>query len=480
MPRSCSTSNCSAFSRGKGTNTTDLLDVTVDSLNTAGDGVAHTGGLQLTIPFTIPGERVRIAVGPRRQNTAAARLVDVLAPSPHRQVPRCPHFGVDAEPGVGPCGGCTWQHISYPEQLRLKTALVERLVRGAVPRAPRVQPTLPSTSPEEPWAYRHKVHFVFGNSPGAGRRSPRLVMGHYVRGSRRVIPVHECPVHDPRGNGLAFAFADAFARAGVGAADTQERGVLRSVAIRVGHNTTEMMATLVVTGDADRTLRNATRRALGTAIEKPTSLHVNEHPKDDGFIFGRQTRRISGPARMREVVNGVSFVVSPTSFFQTNTYAAEILATLVLNAIPPGPGVLDLYAGAGLFALPLAQRGHVITAVEENRQAVADGEASLRVNRIGPERCRFIAKPVEAALRSVRSAEVVVLDPPREGCARIVLDEVFGRLQPALAVYVSCNPEALARDLAVIARQRYAIQSIQPVDMFPHTAHVEAVVVLTR
>ena len=455
-------------------------DVTIDSLNAAGDGVARTGGLQLTIPFTIPGERVRVAIGSRRQDRATARLLEVLMPSPHRQAPRCPHFGIDAEPGVGPCGGCTWQHIAYPEQLRLKTTLVERLVHQAVPRAPRVQPMVPSTSLTDPWAYRHKVHFVFGNVSSAGRRPSHLVMGHYVRGSRRVIPIHECPVHDPRGNTLAFTFRDAFARAGVTAADAQDRGVLRSVAIRVGHNTAELMATLVVASDADRRLRDATRRALEATIEKPTSLHVNEHQKDDGFIFGRHTRRISGPARMREVMHGVSFVVSPTSFFQTNIGAAEILATLVLDAIPGGARVLDLYAGAGLFALALAQRGHVVTAVEENRQAVGDGEASLRLNRISPERCRFIAKPVEAALRDVRSAEVVVLDPPREGCRAEVIEAVFGRLQPGLAVYVSCNPEALARDVAAIARHGYTIQSIQPVDMFPHTAHVEAVVVLTR
>ncbi len=141
---------------------------------------------------------------------------------------------------------------------------------------------------------------------------------------------------------------------------------------------------------------------------------------------------------------------------------------------------MDLYAGAGLFALPLAQRGHTVTAVEENREAVADGEASLRLNRISPERCRFVAKPVEAALRGMTSADVVVLDPPREGCTPAVLEHVFGRMQPDVAVYVSCNPEALARDLSSIARHRYAIQSIQPVDMFPHTAHVEAVAVLTR
>jgi 23S rRNA (uracil1939-C5)-methyltransferase len=240
------------------------------------------------------------------------------------------------------------------------------------------------------------------------------------------------------------------------------------------------MATLVVASDADRRLRTATRRAVDDAAEKPTSLHVNVHPKDDGFIFGRQTRRIVGPARLREIVNGISFVVSPTAFFQTNVRAAEILVGLVLDAVPAGARVVDLYAGAGLFALPLARRGHMVTAIEENAEAVADGEASLRLNRIPPERCRFVAKPVEAALRAIRTADVIVLDPPRAGCMPVVLEHVFRRLAPSRAIYVSCNPEALARDLQSIARCGYRIQSVQPVDMFPHTAHVEAVVVLIR
>ena len=381
----------------------------------------------------------------------------------------CPHF----EDG---CGGCTWQHIAYPEQLRLKTARVDELVRAVAPRAPRVLPALPSTPRDTPWGYRHKVHFVFGTERG------RLVMGHYIRGSRRVLPVRECPVHDPRGNQLAFAFGDALARLTGDSRRGPSRSALtvRSIAIRVGANTTEMAATLVVTTDGDRTVRTATRRAVASAIEPPTSLHVNIHPKDDGFIFGQETRHISGPARMRESVGGVSFVVSPTAFFQTNVHAAEILVGLVLDAIPEGARVLDLYAGAGLFSLPLARRGHTVTAVEENRTAVGDGEASQRLNRIPPERCRFIARPVEAALRSLRAADAVVLDPPRDGCTPEVIEELFGRLRPARAVYVSCNPEALARDLAAILPHGYAIVSLQPVDMFPHTAHIETVVVLQR
>jgi 23S rRNA (uracil1939-C5)-methyltransferase len=157
----------------------------------------------------------------------------------------------------------------------------------------------------------------------------------------------------------------------------------------------------------------------------------------------------------------------------------------VLAAVPARAFVLDLYAGAGLFALPLAVRGHTVVAIEENRNAVADGEASRRLSRVPESRCRFIAKPVETALAASRRLlphgfDVVILDPPREGCGRSVVDRLFGGSGPARVVYVSCDPESLSRDLSWMTACGYAIDSIQPVDMFPHTPHIETVVLLTR
>jgi 23S rRNA (uracil1939-C5)-methyltransferase len=478
------------------------VDVEIEQLNAAGDGVAYDGRRHLIVPFTIPGERVRVTPGPPRGDTTVAWLDAVLRPSPHRIAPYCPHFGPlalrvrreaaeargaeagpTAEPDAGPCGGCTWQHIAYPEQLRLKTELVTRLVRDAVPDAPEAQPMLAGAPADYPWGYRHKVHFVFGTSGRAGRRDSTLVMGHYVRGSRRILPVRECPVHDERGNDLAFKFRTAFARANVAAAPQEgRRPALKSLAIRVGLGTTEIMATLVLTREADKTLRAATRRVLD-APGAPSSFHVNLHPDDDGFVFGEETRRVSGPERMRENVGGASFLISPTAFFQTNIHAAETLVRLVVEAVPSQVRVLDLYAGAGLFAIPLARAGHEVVAVEENRNAVADGEASARLNRLPARQCQFIARRVEQALGMPAARppfDVVVLDPPRDGCSPEVIDRVFGDVAPNTAIYISCNPEALARDLAQIVRHRYHIRSMQPVDMFPHTAHVETIVVLAR
>jgi len=444
------------------------LTVDIEALAPNGDGVATSNGRRIAVPFTIPGERVRIRVVERGRGPAVVSLVEILRASPHRITPRCRHFGVDAKPGVGPCGGCTWQHIAYPEQLRFKTELVDRLVRANMPEAPGALPTL-ATALDEPWGYRHKVHFVFGN------RGSTLTIGHYVRGSRRVIPVVECPVHDERGNDFAFRARDTFAAAGIRAA-AGGRGTLRSLALRVGRRTGELMATLVVSHDRDRQVRTATRQLLEQM--RPTSLHVNLHDRDDAFIFGPTTRHLSGSTRMREGVAGASLLMSPTAFFQTNVEAAELLVRLVLAAMSSAARVLDLYAGSGLFAIPLAAAGHEVLAVEENRIAVADGEAALKLNGAARRRCRFLARRVEAALPSLRNAEAVVLDPPREGCSAPVLREVFGRLKPRWATYVSCNPEALARELPRICGYGYRVVSLQPVDMFPHTAHIETVAVL--
>ena len=454
-----------------------FVDVDIEELTAAGDGLASSGDLRIGVPFTIPGERVRVRLDAGRSGRVFARLVEVLRPSPHRVTARCIHFGPAAAPELGPCGGCAWQHIAYPEQLRLKTALVERLVRAAQPDAPRALPTLAATPLDAPWGHRNNVHFVFENSGGGRRRETALIMGHYARGSRRVIPVRECPVHDARGNAFAFRARDAFAGAGLHAAGAGQ-GVLRSLAVRVGCHTDEMMATLVVSDDGDRRLRGVTRRLLDQ--DPPTSTHLNEHPGDDALIFGPRTRRLMGSERMREQVAGVSFLMSPAAFFQTNVRAADVLVRLVRDALPSPCRVIDLYAGSGLFAIPLALAGHDVIAVEENRLAVADGEAALRLNPGARGRCRFVARRVETSLASLRRPDAVVLDPPREGCSAPVLQGVFRRLRPARAVYVSCNPEALASDVAAICADGYGVRSLQPVDMFPHTAHIETVALLDR
>ena len=205
-------------------------------------------------------------------------------------------------------------------------------------------------------------------------------------------------------------------------------------------------------------------------------------------MVGSETIRIDGHSHVRQDgIVDTAFLVSPTAFFQTNVGAARAVVRFVVDSVLADAAdtslrVLDLYSGSGLFALPLVKGGALVTAVEENRQAMRDAEANIRLNRIPGGLLRLITSSVEEALPRVTRDEwhAVVLDPPRQGCPPDVLDAVFNHIAPSRAVYVSCNPEALAAELPVILSAGYRVTRIQPIDMFPHTDHIETVVVLAR
>ncbi len=386
--------------------------------------------------------------------------------------PRCRH--------AGRCGGCQWQHVAYADQLAHKRDEVERLLRQRVRDLPAVEPVVPMPVGDDgmPWHFRHKAAFVFGRAGRAGRG---LVMGHYAAGSREIVPVEECPVHGARANRIAFRLRDELVKARITAAGADLAGVLRHVIVRTSADERDAVAMLVVTRNAGELKKPV--RALLASDDRPDGIFLNIHDTPSPYMVGRETLRLDGHAHVREKSLGPTFLVSPTAFFQTNPAAAAALVDLVLEAIDPRAGhVLDLYSGSGLFTLPLAARGHRVTAVEENPRAVADAERNLDVNRLDPRLVRLIHARSEHAIRDLerQAVDAVVLDPPRQGCAPAVIDAVFTRLAPPRVVYVSCNPAALAEELPAIVAAGYRVTSVRPVDMFPHTPHVEAVAVLDR
>lgn len=443
----------------------EVADLRIDTITRDGDGEGRLGRVRVAVPFSIPGEVVQVLLERSRDpHAATGRVLAVRTPSPDRRLPRCPHFGPDAALS---CGGCLWQHIAYPAQLRLKRAMVAEAVRQALRRPPPVAATLPSGN-GTPWHYRQKVHFVFAQ---AGRDG-RVTMGHYARGSRRVVPIVECPVHDARGNDVAFRLAGALPGSGRSAPP------LRSVVVRTSRSNGEVMVTLVTEGPPGRRLREVSNKVL-TQRAGVTSLHANIHDGRGSLIFGPHTRRVGGSDRLSDEVEGITYLISPTAFFQTNGEAAASLVRAVMHAVPAGLPVLEIYCGGGLFALPLARRGNPVIGIEANRAAVADAVASRQANRIPAERCRFLAATAETGISSVhpREARVVLMDPPRTGASAAVLDAVLRRLRPEVLVYVSCNPHSLATDLARVEQGGYRIAELQPLDMFPHTAEIETLAV---
>ena len=354
----------------------------------------------------------------------------------------CKHFGV--------CGGCTLPGVPYAEQLARKRQELSRLLGLDVP------PLIPS--PKES-GFRNKVSFVFGNG----------VMGHYALGSQKVIPIEECPVHHERGNRIAFALRDRLSRV--------PASILRHVII--GPPKTGVKHRRCWWFGATTNRFRAGEAVLDSA-DKPSGFSSTS-TTDPVRMVGDETIKIEGRSFVKEIIGGVSYLVSPTAFFQTNVGAAGELVKVVLEEVGKPGKVLDLYCGSGLFSLPLVKAGATVTAVEENRQAIVDAEANVRLNHLDAGRIRFLAARVEDALARVArdSWDTVVLDPPRQGCPPEVT-AACSRPPPARAVYVSCNPDALAKELPVILKTGYRVTRVQPVDMFPHTDHIETVISFAR
>lgn len=365
----------------------------------------------------------------------------------------CRHFGV--------CGGCSLPGVPYPEQLARKHRQLQAWF-------PDVECRPVAASPDES-RFRHKVAFVFA----AETAGPRLLMGHYRAGSRRVVPIEECPVHADRGNRLAFALRDRLAASRV------PPGVLRHVLIRTTANEREAVVMLVVAAN-HKALRTPVRAFLEGA-ERPDGFFLNIHDRPDPYMVGRETLRLAGRSHVREDMLGTGFLISPTAFFQTNVGAARIMLRSVLDELSQSHRILDLYSGGGLFTVPLARAGARVVAIEENRQAVKDAEANLRLNRVDPDAVRLIAARVEDAMARVgrERFDTVVLDPPRQGCSESVIDRVCSLGVPSIA-YVSCNPERLSVEQRRFRQHGYRMRYLQGIDMFPHTEHIEALAMFER
>jgi 23S rRNA (uracil1939-C5)-methyltransferase len=446
-----------------GTAPGSLLTLRVERMGRNGEGVATLpDGRVVFVAGALPGETVTARLTEMRSRFARATTVAVEMPAPDRVAPPCPVY--DA------CGGCVFQHWDYDAELRYKTQRVrDALERIAGVPNPPVEPVRGSL---DPYLYRAKGSFPWGGQPG------RLTLGLYRRGTHDLVPVTACLIQDPLVNEVIRAAVPAADALGLEPYDeAYHAGLLRHLVVRMSRAEQRAVALLVSRADDPRFRRWAL--ALMEAVPAVKGVAVNVNPDRGNRILGPTTRALAGDPWLTEEILGARFRVAPDAFFQVHPGQVAVLYRIVLDTVVPAATVWDLYAGVGTLAVLLAREGCAVRAVEVVPSAVEAGRANAASNGVA---VRFHAGAAEEVVpRLVERGErpdVVVADPPRSGLRPPVIEALLAAA-PSRIVYVSCEPESLARDVGALMVQ-YELVRAAPVDLFPRTDHVETVAVLER
>ncbi|MGH7385943.1 MAG: 23S rRNA (uracil(1939)-C(5))-methyltransferase RlmD [Candidatus Rokuibacteriota bacterium] len=448
----------------------EILSLTIDDLAFGGEGVGRADGYVVFVPGGLPGDRLRVRLVQARSRFGRGVIDAVEQPSPQRVEAPCPYFGR--------CGGCRLQHVAYPAQLAFKA----KQVADALERLGGLTgiPVRPIIGAEETFGYRNKMEFTVARA----RHPGQLVVGlHEADRYDSVLDIERCLLQSDRMNALLGEARGFFAERGltVYEQDTGE-GLLRFLMLREGKHTGELMTNVVTSAPAVSELAPLAGR-LQARDAGTTSVVMNVNPKKASVAVGVEEHLLGGRDHIREGVGGLTFQVSANSFFQTNTRQAERLFELVIDSagLTGSETVYDLYSGTGAISLLLARRARWVYGIEVSQAAVDDAGKNAAANRI--TNCTFVCGEVRFVLPSLIAkevtAEVVVADPPRAGFHPKAL-HALSSLGARRIVYVSCNPTTLARDLGELVRAGYRLEWVQPVDMFPHTPHIEAVARLER
>ena len=402
-----------------------------------GDGVGRADGMVIFVTGAIPGEQVRVQITERRPSYARGSVVEVVRPSPDR-----------IDPITADDGHAAWQHIAYPAQLRLKEQIIrEQLAKLAGLSEPPVAPIIAAP---RPWGYRNAatLHVEGGK------------VGYHYSGSRHVSDL----TYDPL---LLPALNDALA--GLREVLPTFESSVEAVTLRASAAYGYVVG--LIHGHANASPANLAD--LGAAWKLRTPILSGVTVEAPGYVQ-------PSPVYIHDELGGVVFVLSPDSFFQVNASQAEQMLGVIraqLN-LQPGGVLLDVYCGAGTFAMPLSAGLRKVVAIEEDPSAVADGIRSAPYN--GIVNVHFVQAAAERALSRVDEPfDAAILDPPRRGCHPAVLEDL-ARLSPPTIAYISCHPGILARDLGPLLNVGYRLDLVQPVDLFPQTPHIEAVVILRK
>ena len=436
------------------------LTLLITSLSSEGQGVGRSEGVAFFVPFALPGETVRAHIIKVEKRYCIAKIVEILEPSPDRVEPKCEAFAK--------CGGCAMMHLSYPEQLRAKT----QIVRDCLERLGGVNDVCVSETlgMDDPWRYRNKGSFPFGFVDGA------VAFGFYAERSHRLIPLFDCPIEDARVTAIARTVAEWANRNHIRVYDeTTGKGCLRACVVRVT-STGERMAVVVTKGDLPA--KESLVRLLNVE-----SLYHSRNDRQTNVIFGDRFSLLNGKPQIVEEQNGIRFLVSPQSFLQVNPMQTRVLYETAIRFLDPKPDetIADVYCGIGTISLAIAKHVGKVIGIECVPEAIEDAKKNAALNGVGNAEflCGLAEDVLPSLVKNGMRPDAIVIDPPRKGCEEPVLSAIAESGVRRL-VYVSCNPATLARDVKILSSFGFSVQSVQPVDMFPHTQHVECVTLITK
>ena len=485
-------------------------EVTIDELSVDGRGIAHFPAyvgpqreqkdFRFLVRKALPGDELEILVERRRGDRIDARIEQVIDSSPMRIEPRCRHFGRREVSGEG-CGGCTIQSLSYRHQLAAKEKTVKGLVAEEGLDPGRVRPV---RGQDDPWYYRNNMEFSFGDTD-----EREFALGMYPTGYHfEIVNLEECFLQSEFASQLLPAARQWAKERGLSPyLDSSNEGFLRTITIREGKRTGERMVGLMTTHDQTAECRG--EEVPAGEVAESFAEWIVEWAKRRGdavtSVYWTQKKQIRGettewfehnlygkPVLEEELhlpgQQVLRFEIDPRAFFQTNTLQAEELYAEVLERsglleMEAEGTVLDLYCGTGTIALCMAPYAERVVGVEMQPDAVANARKNAETNAI--ENARFFEGDVGEVLatdefvEAAPEVDLVVVDPPRAGLQPEALEHVLSVDAPRV-VYVSCNPESLSRDVSKMVDQGYQLRSIQPVDMFPHTYHIECVALLEQ
>ena len=456
-------------------------NVEITGVAAEGKSIARVDDMVMFIPYGAPGDVVNIKLDKKKRSYAEAHIVDMVKPSPDRVTPACEHFGV--------CGGCKWQHIPYESQLRYKRdQVVDALTRIAKVEIPEVNPTLGS---KETFCYRNKLEYTFSckcwitfEDLRSGREiTDRNALGFHIPGAfDKVLDIKKCWLQDDLSNRIRLFVRQYALAKGYEFYDIKaQQGLMRTLMVRIA-STGEVML-IVVFARPEQEKIDDLMGAIAAEFPEITSLLYVVNQKVNDTIADQEVITYRGRDYINEEMEGLQFRIGPKSFYQTNSLQAYELYKVArrMACLKPDDLVYDLYTGTGTIANFVARQVKKVVGIEYVPEAIADAKLNSEVN--GIDNTIFFAGDMKDVLTDGFIAEhgrpdVMIIDPPRAGMHEDVVNVILNA-RPERIVYVSCNPATQARDLALMD-SLYRVEEVQPVDMFPHTHHVENVVRMTR